>query len=129
MMDVEQLLSETQATVKADRVFAEPIQRNGVTVIPAARVSGGGGGGGDESEDGGSGAGFGLSVRPAGALVIGDDGSVWWRPMVDVNRVILGGQVVAMVGILSLWLIARSRAKAAARASIAAAAINRVAAH
>jgi uncharacterized spore protein YtfJ len=129
MMDVEQLLSETRATVKADRVFAEPVQRNGVTVIPAARVSGGGGGGGDESEDGGSGAGFGLSARPAGALVIGEDGSVAWRPMVDVNKVILGGQVVAMVGILSLWLIARSRAKAAARASIAAAAINRVAAH
>ncbi len=128
-MDVEQLLSETRATVKADRVFAEPIQRNGVTVIPAARVSGGGGGGGDESEDGGSGAGFGLSARPAGALVIGEDGSVGWRPMVDVNRVILGGQLVAMVGILSLWLIARSRAKAAARASIAAAAINRAKSH
>lgn len=125
-MDVEQVLNEARSSIGADRVFAEPYQRNGVTVIPAARVGGGGGGGGDESENGGSGAGFGLTARPAGALVIRDDGSVGWQPMVDPNKVILGGQLVAIAALVVLWLTARSRAKAAARAGIAEAAIHRI---
>jgi hypothetical protein len=53
------------------RVFGDPIERDGVTVIPAANVRGGGGGGGGEGPNGqGSGGGFGVSATPAGAYVI-----------------------------------------------------------
>jgi hypothetical protein len=129
-MDVDEVLNQARSAIGAERVFGEPYERDGVTVIPTARVSGGGGGGGggDESEDGGSGAGagFGLSARPAGAIVIRGDGSVSWQPAIDPNKVIMGGQLVAIVGLLVLWLTARSRARAAARSAIATAAIKGV---
>jgi hypothetical protein len=71
-------------------------------------VLGGGGGGGDTLGNGGSG--FGLSARPVGAWVI-KDGDATWRPAIDLNRVILVGQIVAIVALLSL----RSMVKAWAR--------------
>ena len=38
-------------------------------------------------------------ARPSGAWVIeGDD--VTWKPAVDVNRIVLGGQIVGLVAIL-----------------------------
>lgn len=92
------------------RVYGDPYEKNGVTVIPAARVQGGAGAGSGEApqgQGGGSGGGFGLNAKPVGAYVIrGDD--VAWRPAVDVNRVILGAQIVALVALL----VARSIAKA-----------------
>lgn len=35
-----------------------------------------------------------------------------WRPAIDVTRIIRGGQVVAVVALLTLRSTARSRAKA-----------------
>jgi uncharacterized spore protein YtfJ len=95
------------------QVFGEPYAKNGVTVIPVAKVRGGGGGG----EDGGSaegrvasGGGFGLDARPAGAFVVkGDD--VSWLPAIDVNRIILGAQLVAIVALLSWRSVAKARAR------------------
>jgi uncharacterized spore protein YtfJ len=80
-------------TVK--RVFGEPIERNGITLIPAARLSGGaGGGGGEEKADGqGWGGGFGVSASPAGAFVIRGE-EVSWRPAIDVNRIVRGAQLI-----------------------------------
>jgi hypothetical protein len=34
---------------------------------------------------------------------------VRWRPVVDVNKIILGGQVVAVVALLTVRAIARMR--------------------
>jgi uncharacterized spore protein YtfJ len=91
-------------TVK--RVFGDAYEVDGVTVIPVAAVRGGGGGGGGEGDapDGqgtgsGSGVGFGVNVRAVGAIVV-TDGTVSWVPSVDVTRIVFGGQVVAIVGIL-----------------------------
>jgi uncharacterized spore protein YtfJ len=91
-------------TVK--RVFGDAYEVDGVTVIPVAAVRGGGGGGGGEGDapDGqgtgsGSGVGFGVNVRAVGAIVVAD-GKVSWVPSVDVTRIVFGGQVVAIVGIL-----------------------------
>jgi len=89
----------------ADRVFGTPIQQDGVIVLPVAKVGGGGGGGGGSGpaqpgqEANGSGGGFGISARPAGVYVL-KDGRVSWRPAVDVNKVILGGQLVVVVALL-----------------------------
>ena len=84
------------------RVYGEAVERDGVTVIPAAAVRGGAGGGGGSrgDEESGSGGGFGLVARPSGAWIV-RDGEVTWKPAVDVNRTILGGQVVGLVAILA----------------------------
>ena len=39
-----------------------------------------------------AGGGFGLSATPAGAYVI-RGGAVEWQPAIDVNRIVLGGQI------------------------------------
>lgn len=116
-MDMVEMVENTRDTLTAQRVFGDPINQNGVTVIPVTRISGGGGAGRGEagsgaggSEPGGSGGGFGLGVVPAGVFAI-RDGAVSWRPAVDVNRVIHGGQLVAMVALL----VARSYLKIVAR--------------
>ncbi len=78
------------------RVFGEPFEKDGVTVIPAARIQGAAGGGGGEAPGGegaGAGSGFAMNTKPFGVFVV-KDGDVAWRPAIDVNRVILGGQVV-----------------------------------
>ncbi|MEX2254855.1 MAG: spore germination protein GerW family protein [Acidimicrobiia bacterium] len=87
-------------TVK--RVWGKPIERDGITVIPAATVSGGGGGGGGQQPDGnvGSGGGFGVRARPAGAMVI-RDGDAHWEPAVDPERRLAIAAVVSVVGILA----------------------------
>lgn len=101
-MDVQEVISSARDAVTVKRVYGEPFERDGVTVIPAANVTGGGGGGGgaDQQGNGGDGAGFGINARPAGAFVI-RDGQVAWKPAVNVNRIILGAQVVGIVALLA----------------------------
>jgi hypothetical protein len=59
-------------------VFGPPAHSGGTTLVPVARVRGG----------------VGLVARPVGAFAIGPDGRVAWHPVVDVNRIVLGGQLV-----------------------------------
>jgi uncharacterized spore protein YtfJ len=95
--------------MSAKRVYAEPYERNGVTVIAAAAVQGGGGGGGSETgdrTDGGSG--FGLTARPVGAYVI-RDGEVKWQPAFDLTRTILGCQLLGLAALLLTHLRLRRR--------------------
>jgi hypothetical protein len=54
----------------------------------------------DGAQGRGSGGGFGLAARPVGAFVI-KDGAVTWRPTIDVNKIVLGGQMVAVVALLT----------------------------
>ena len=44
-MDVNELMQQTRDSLTVTRLFGEPYERNGVTVIPVAIVRGGGGGG------------------------------------------------------------------------------------
>src|SRR5262245_22055391 len=100
-MDVREVVGRAQDAMTVRRVFGDPYERNGITVIPAAMVSGGAGGGGGEDPTGGtgSGGGFGVRARPVGAFVI-QGGDVSWRPAYDATRVALLGEVVAIVGFL-----------------------------
>jgi uncharacterized spore protein YtfJ len=102
MSEVQKTIEQAKDALTVRRVFGDPYEKNGVTVIPAARVQGGGGGGTSEGTQGdgkGSGSGFGLNARPAGAYVIrGDD--VDWRPAIDPNKVIVGAALVAFAALL-----------------------------
>src|ERR687892_2741538 len=114
-MEVQEVLTQARDAMSVKRVFGEPYEKNGVTVIPVARVQGGAGGGGGEGPEGqggrGSGSGFGLAARPVGAYLIPGD-QVTWRPAVDLNRIVLGAQVVAVVALLTLRAIVKARATA-----------------
>jgi uncharacterized spore protein YtfJ len=93
-------------TVK--KVFGEPFEKNGITVITAAKVMGGGGGGSGESPDQGqgSGTGFGMTGKPVGAYVIRGQ-EVKWQPAIDLNRLITGGLVLTGLAIVLGFLRSR----------------------
>ena len=70
-----------QDVMTVRRVYGEPYQADGVTVIPVAVIRGGGGGGGGEGtgdQNGntgsgvGGGMGFGVNARPVGVYVVKD---------------------------------------------------------
>jgi uncharacterized spore protein YtfJ len=98
MANVEELLQGVRDAIAVRRVYGDPIERDGVTVIPAAIVRGGGGGGGDNEGNGGGG--FGLHARPVGAYII-ENGEVRWKPAVDPNRIVLGWQLVSVLALLT----------------------------
>jgi uncharacterized spore protein YtfJ len=107
-MDVQELLERAREGMDGQRVYGEPHEADGITVIPAASVRGGAGGGSGPADEGGGG-GFGLVAKPAGAWII-KDGEVSWKPAVDPNRIVLGGQIVAVVALLTLGRILAARA-------------------
>ena len=85
-------------------------------MLPVAKVGSGGGGGSGSSpateghENSGVGGGFGVSAKPLGVFVL-RNGKVAWRPAIDVNRVIMGGQAVAVVGLLVARALIQARAR------------------
>jgi uncharacterized spore protein YtfJ len=104
-MKVDQLVATAREAMSVRRVYGEPFEKDGVTLIAGARVSGGAGGGGGQDQNGqeGEGGGFGVQARPIGAYVI-KDGQVRWMPAVDVNR------VIAMLGsVLMVFFVTRAR--------------------
>jgi uncharacterized spore protein YtfJ len=100
-------------TVK--RVFGEPYEKDGLTIIPAAMIGGGGGGGSghDARNQEGEGGGFGLGGRPAGAYVV-KNGQVSWQPAVDPNRIFTMIGLVLIAFLVTRPRVARARAKALA---------------
>lgn len=112
-MKTEEVLTQARDTMTVKRVFGEPYEKNGVTVITVAGILGGGGAGDGEAPGGqgqGSGGGFGVIARPVGAFVIRGD-EVSWQPVIDVNRAILGGQVVAVIALFTLRAVIRMLAR------------------
>lgn len=90
----------------SQRVYGEPFEKDGVTIITASSIRAGGGFGtgepvrsGEQAGGGGEGGGGGVLVRPAGVYVI-KDGRVSWQPAFDVDRLILGGQIIAFAALL-----------------------------
>ena len=113
-MKVTDVVNSAKDAITVKRVYADPYERDGLTVIPAAVVTGGGGGGTGHDEKGqeGEGGGFGVSGRPAGAYVINGD-HVSWRPAVDPNRIITVVGLVAIAYLLSRPRLVRARAATA----------------
>jgi len=108
-MNVQEILAKAQDTVTVQRVYGTPIEKDGLTLIPAASVSGGGGGGGGPADSGG-GVGYGVRARPVGAFVI-KDGDVRWEPAIDATRLALRGMLIPIVGLFVARPIVKTVAK------------------
>jgi uncharacterized spore protein YtfJ len=111
-------------TFTVRRVFGEAYERDGTLVIPVARLWGGtgsGSGGGEAgapsggegdgdatrtgaTEGHGGGGGYGVHVKAVGVFVVDETGA-HWQPALDLNRVILGGQLV-LAAVLSTFALA-----------------------
>jgi uncharacterized spore protein YtfJ len=106
-MNVDEIVTTAKDTLTVKRIYGEPYQHDGVTVIPVASVAGGfgGGAGTDEKGQNGEGGGFGMSGRPAGLYVI-KGGDVSWRPAVDPARLL---SILGMVAVAYLLTHRRSR--------------------
>lgn len=110
LVDINQFVSIAQDAIHVRRVYAEPYEKDGVTVITAARVSGGGGGGtGQNKQEGqGEGGGFGVNASPAGAYVIKGD-NVRWVPAVDPQKLFASvGVVIIAVAVMRGWVATRA---------------------
>jgi uncharacterized spore protein YtfJ len=124
MMDVDEVLAQARDAMTVKRVFGEPYEKDGVTVVPVANVMGGAGAGGgagmasragasgDEpavegAPDSGYGMGYGVRATPAGVYVI-RGGEVEWKPAVDTNSLFLQRALVALVGLLVLRSIVKT---------------------
>lgn len=108
MAAFEEAVKGVRDALTVKRVFGDPVEKDGVTFIPVAAVGGGAGGGTQEQGEGepaGSGGGLGVGAKPVGAYVI-KDGSVEWRPAVDVVK---AGMVGAfLLGFLALMATAKT---------------------
>lgn len=113
--DLLESIRSSKEAMSADRVFGHAVEVGGTTIIPVARLAGGAGGGAGEGkeegqEGGGFGTGFGVGVQPMGVFEV-RGGKAVWKPSVDVNRAIRGGQVLtAIIAIcFTLVLLRRQR--------------------
>ena len=123
-MDIHEVLNHARDAMTVKRVFGDPYEKDGVTVIPVANIMGGAGGGGgssagvtsgtgdaavaDGAPESGYGIGYGLRATPAGVYVI-KDGAVEWKPALDANRLAIQRASAIIVGLLVLRSIIRSR--------------------
>jgi uncharacterized spore protein YtfJ len=109
-MKAQREVGAVRKLLSVRRVFGDPIEVQGATIIPAARVKGRAGGrAGDRRnrDDQGDVMGFKVHARPAGAFVV-RDGNVSWQPAVDVNRIVTGGQLLGLMGLVT-FLVFRFR--------------------
>ena len=105
------------ANAAASAVFGTPVERDGVTVIPVARVRwgfGGGGGGRKAKAQDGWGGGGGVQAAPLGFIEVRDGGARYRRVHDPLRRVIaalllpLSFTAAAAVMIVTLTALARS---------------------
>lgn len=99
-MTPDDILTRVGDQLGIRRVFGEPIERDGVTVVPVA-VSIGGGGGGAAPDEQGSGGGFGGVVRGIGVYAI-SNGQVRFIPAVDATA-------LSALLVLTIGIVARAR--------------------
>ncbi len=105
-MDPQRAFKTLRKALSAGTVYGEPVERDGVTVIPAATVLGGGGlGGNDASPDGEQaaafGGGYGLMAWPSGAIEI-RDGAVRWHRTFDATYFLVTALWVALAAIRAI---------------------------
>jgi uncharacterized spore protein YtfJ len=104
---LERLGQQLTSSVTAQAVYGNPVERDGITIIPVARARygfGGGGGGGTQKQEAsgsGAGAGAGVSLTPVGYIEL-REGRSRFRPI--RSSVV---PLVAVSGAIA-WLLLRS---------------------
>jgi uncharacterized spore protein YtfJ len=115
---LSRLAERLGANAAASAVFGTPVERDGVTVIPVARVRwgfGGGGGSGRKAKDqDGWGGGGGVQAAPLGFIEV-KDGSAQYRRVHDPLRLAIAALLLplsiavgAAVTIVTIAALARS---------------------
>jgi hypothetical protein len=103
---LERLASQVGGKAGAKAVFGDAVERDGITVIPVARVRWGIGAGGGQGPDGsGSGGGGGVAADPIGYIEVTSAGATF-RP---IPRSFGPGTVVG--GALALAIVLRALAR------------------
>lgn len=105
-MDVEEMVARSQDAATVGRVYGEPHEKDGTTVIPAAKVSARGGSGAARGGEH-SGGGFRADAEPVGAFVI-RNGQVEWKPVFDLSATVRRGQLLGVMALLVLWAVIRA---------------------
>ncbi len=109
---IEQLAQRLGISANAATIYGEPVERGGVTVIPAAKAMYGfGGGTGSKAGEEGTGGGGGVAIKPVGYIEI-KDGQTRFRSIHDpqnlVKTIAVGG-IVALLSIRSIGKLLRRR--------------------
>lgn len=109
---LQELMTTVRTTMTVKTAFGEPLERDGVTLIPVALVSGGGGAGGGEDEKGasGDGGGYGMCAQPVGMYVI-TNGRVRFRPVINVNQLVSSVGKAVAVAMFVRARVVRARTK------------------
>lgn len=129
------LLEQLKQVFTVERVYGEPIETMGKTIIPVAQISASGGGGGGEGEspvdpevkstardgkttgmESGSGMGFGFGggAKPVGFIVLEEDRTTW-IPAVNPEKIALKSISVGMALVKMLVKIIDKRSRARGR--------------
>lgn len=103
---LERLADLVQVNANSKQVYGEPVERDGATIIPVAKVQWGFGAGGighGAAERGGGGGG--VRAQPAGFVII-KDGEAEFRPYNDARDfALLAG--VALAGLVTGLILGR----------------------
>jgi len=112
------LVESLGGTATASAVFGDPVEKDGVTIVPVARVRYGAGGGGgrgsgrkkkrgeaDREQDVGYGQGGGVQASPVGYIEL-RDGKATYKRIVDPVRPIAVLLLFPVVGVLSFAMMA-----------------------
>jgi uncharacterized spore protein YtfJ len=107
---VERLAEKLSAAANVAKIFGEPIDRDGTTIIPVAKVRYGfGGGGGGRKDEQGSGGGGGVQVTPYGYIEI-KNGSSEFRRITGLEvhlPVIVAGGVASLIATRAISRLVR----------------------
>lgn len=104
---VERLAQQVQVNANAKQVYGEPVERDGTTIIPVAKVQWGFGGGGigrGAAERGGGGGG--ARAFPTGFIEL-RDGKAEFRPIQDPLHPAILGAAGLVAGLLLARLFRR----------------------
>jgi uncharacterized spore protein YtfJ len=98
---LERMAEKLGVQARSASVYSEPIETNGITIVPVAKVrwgfgGGGGAGGAKDGKGHGSGGGGGMRVTPVGYIEL-KDGQSEFKPIRDassfVPAILAGGAV------------------------------------
>ncbi|WP_299991432.1 spore germination protein GerW family protein [uncultured Pontibacter sp.] len=99
---IERLAQRLGISANASTIYGEPVERDGVTVIPAAKAMYGfGGGSGSKAGEEGTGGGGGVGIKPVGYIEI-KDGNTKFKSIPDPERVI---KIIGVSGVMALLLL------------------------